>query len=392
MGYDVAPATTVSDEPRAVAAPSDTSEDRRDARLAAAHADYLGHKYFASLDGLRCLAISGVMAAHAYMTWLNIEDWGRQGVALFFVISGFLITSLLLRERERDGTISIKNFYLRRALRIFPLYYAVLALYVVVVLVMEGLHHPQGRMFFRNLPYFLTYTGNWFMDTSLPQTHFFHSWSLCVEEQFYFVWPFVIWFAGRRTIVPVLVMSTVMVLMFIVQPMVEAKTISFGWFGDNVVTYISTAICMGSLLAYALHFRKTFNWCYPVLGQNWSCIAFFVLAGVLIYFREFVPVYFLYLAMAGIVGSACIRDRHPLRPLLANKFVIYIGTISYGMYMMNQLCKHGTPRKIHDYNQFLFFFASAGLTVLVASISYYVYERPFLRLKDKFRRVEAKPD
>ena len=85
------------------------------------------------------------------------------GVELFFVISGFLITTLLLRERTANGRVSLKNFYARRTLRIFPLYCAALALYVIMVYVHER-HSEAGQQFFHNLRYFATYTSNMFVD------------------------------------------------------------------------------------------------------------------------------------------------------------------------------------------------------------------------------------
>jgi peptidoglycan/LPS O-acetylase OafA/YrhL len=374
-------------------------------RLALAHSEYLGKKYFASLDGLRCVAIVSVMALHSFLDVLGVQRWGDQGVSLFFVISGFLITSLLLRERSRDGTISLKSFYIRRTLRIFPLYYTVLAMYVMLVLVMER-HTAEGRMFFHNLPFFLTYTSNWFMDVHLAHTHFLHSWSLATEEQFYLVWPVVIMLAGRKTIVPVIFMSAVLVLDIAARPLLAHNIINLGLFGNAVALNISPQICMGSLLAYAVHFPRSFRWFYPVLGRKWSGMSFFVLAALIVASSRFDPskepqdmtvvdyllFYGLYLAMVGIVGSACIRERHPLRPLLTNRVLVYIGTISYGMYMMNQLCRNAVPMGLHNYNQYLYFFATAGLTILAATISYYFYERRFLRIKDRFRRVEAKPD
>jgi peptidoglycan/LPS O-acetylase OafA/YrhL len=310
-----------------------------------------------------------------------------------------------LRERSRDGTISLKSFYIRRTLRIFPLYYTVLAMYVVLVFVMER-HLPEGQMFFHNLPFFLTYTSNWFMDFHLAHTHFLHSWSLATEEQFYLVWPAVIMLAGRKTIVPVIFASAVMVLDIAARPLLAHNIIDLGLFGNAVALNISPQICMGSLLAYAVHFPKSFRWCYPVLGRKWSGTIFFVLAAFIVASSRIDPnrdpkdmtvvdylfLYCLYLALVGIVGSACIRERHPLRALLSNRALVYIGTISYGMYMMNQLCCNAVPKGLYNYNQYLFFFVTAGLTILAATISYYFYERRFLRIKDRFRRVEAKPD
>src|SRR5262249_16720595 len=93
----------------------------------------------------------------------------------------------LLREYEKWGRISLRAFYIRRALRIFPAYYAVLLLYVVMVWVLEG-HSPDGEEFFANLGYFTTYTSNWFVAVD-GRAIFYFAWSLATEEQFYLLWP-----------------------------------------------------------------------------------------------------------------------------------------------------------------------------------------------------------
>jgi peptidoglycan/LPS O-acetylase OafA/YrhL len=366
-------------------------------RLTTAHGAYLGTKYFAPLDGLRFLSITAVMALHGKLTTLRVDTWGHQGVSLFFVISGFLITTLLLRERSRDGTISLKSFYTRRVLRIFPLYYAVLALYVPIVYFYDfkvrgddPAFIAEGRMFFHNLPYFLTYTGNLFMNASLPQTHFLHSWSLATEEQFYLIWPAIILLAGRKTLMPVIFMASVVVAQAIVWQLVGDNPGYLGPAVYDITRNIQPTICLGSLLAYGLHFPRPFKWFYPVLGRKWSGLVFFVLAGVCLWRGwDDLPLSF---ALVGIVGSVCIRERHPLRALLSNPVVVYIGTISYGMYLFNQLCSNAIPIGWRSHSQYLYFFSAAGLTILLATISYYFYERPFLRLKDRFRRVDAKPD
>src|ERR1700683_2022788 len=102
-------------------------------------------RFFGSLDGLRALSIIGVIWFHSCwatpfyekLETIPLLRQGEWGVNIFFVISGFLITTLLLRERHRSGTISIRDFYIRRSLRIWPLYYATLGLYVVIELVFE---------------------------------------------------------------------------------------------------------------------------------------------------------------------------------------------------------------------------------------------------------------
>ncbi|HTL30627.1 MAG TPA: acyltransferase [Tepidisphaeraceae bacterium] len=100
----------------------------------AAHQQYLRAKYFGSLDGLRCLSIIMVIGFHCQLISTNFFRTGQHGVSLFFVISGFLITTLLLREQRNSGTISLPNFYIRRTLRIFALYCAAVLLYTALIL------------------------------------------------------------------------------------------------------------------------------------------------------------------------------------------------------------------------------------------------------------------
>src|ERR1700758_3162269 len=101
------------------------------------HAQYLRTRYFGALDGLRCLSIVWVVGFHAKLANTQLFRRGDYGVGLFFVISGFLITTLLLREKASRGEISLKNFYARRTLRIFPLYYAAVILYTALVVGVE---------------------------------------------------------------------------------------------------------------------------------------------------------------------------------------------------------------------------------------------------------------
>src|SRR5262245_32214375 len=105
-------------------------------RLAGLHRWFLGRSHFGALDGLRCISILAVIWAHGpgQRATLFLLRSGALGVDLFFVISGFLITTLLLRERRSTGSVSLARFYARRSLRIFPLYYAVLAIYTIAVL------------------------------------------------------------------------------------------------------------------------------------------------------------------------------------------------------------------------------------------------------------------
>ena len=145
---------------------------------------------FSALDGLRAISVLAVV-------WHHTEGVGRDGllgrgylgVQMFFAISGFLITTLLLRERARTGCISLRKFYARRTLRILPLYYAVLITYTVLVAALRG-GTVEAHEFWRHLPSFATFTSNWFVDVSSDtDVTFYFAWSLATEVHFYLFWP-----------------------------------------------------------------------------------------------------------------------------------------------------------------------------------------------------------
>jgi peptidoglycan/LPS O-acetylase OafA/YrhL len=160
----------------------------------ASHTGTLGGAapHIRSLDGVRGLAILMVVVFHA-----RLANYGWLGVQLFFVLSGFLITGILWKERATAGSLGFKfkKFWTRRALRIFPLYFGyLLALGVVYVI----FHFPPYYLKF--IPYLLTYTFNYTRTLPLWQDNplFTQLWSLCVEEQFYIVFPFIIFLCPAR--------------------------------------------------------------------------------------------------------------------------------------------------------------------------------------------------
>ena len=148
-------------------------------------ARFLGESYFPALDGLRAVAIAAVLWHHALPAAAG--GWvarGHVGVRLFFALSGFLISSRLLAERRATGSMALGHFWLRRSLRIFPLYYAVLALFALYL----GLRAEDAgsRHFFAHLIHHATYTSNWFIDYAVSHPVWFaFGWSLACEEQFY---------------------------------------------------------------------------------------------------------------------------------------------------------------------------------------------------------------
>lgn len=336
---------------------------------------YRATRFFGSLDGLRCLSILAVIWHHC--GWNQAPDgWavlstGYLGVDLFFVISGFLITTLLLREREETGRISLRDFYIRRTLRIFPLYYTVIGLYVVTVFLFER-NTVRGQAFFSNLPFFLTYTSNWFIQLE-GRVIFYFAWSLATEEQFYLVWP-TLEKAFSGMAIPVLIG-----IVLLARTIVERTAPEAGLWA-TILLSIHPGILCGVLLAHALHSRRWFAMAEKTLSRRWFGPA--MLVGAVVAMGLLGPKWLIWTFMTLLVGAAVVRERNGL-PFLRWRPIAYIGTISYGMYLLHMLCHNLVKRALPSY-EMLWFPATVAVTVVVAGISFRYYESRFLRLKRRF--------
>lgn len=340
------------------------------------HTQFLSQKRFNSLDGLRAISIIAVIWHHTAPSWVNetLSTVGTQGVTLFFAISGFLITTLLLREFDRTGKIDLKAFYLRRSFRIFPIYYGVLIVYVLLVLLLEQ-DSVAGQDFFINLKYFATYTSNLFVPLT-ERTIFFFSWSLATEEQFYFIWPSILLFVGTLTRASIF-LSVVSVACILDQLS-----------GNHYLSVIQLAIVFGSLMAVTMHSKKGFNNIELVLGQSWSLPLITVtLAASLI---ASAPSYIVHALFTVMVGACVIRENHLAAPLLSWKPAAYIGSISYGMYMLHMLCKNTAIKLLGKFDLVFGGLEVFAITFILATISaglsFKYYESFFLKLKKKYER------
>jgi len=347
------------------------------------HRTFRSTTRFGSLDGLRCISIVAVIWHHFPALHFNhLLKNGLMGVQLFFVISGFLITTLLLRERESKGSISMRKFYMRRTLRILPIYYTMLALYTVLVFFLKS--GPPRDEFFGNMPYFLTYTSNWFVGDA-GGVVFSFSWSLATEEQFYLFWPSV----ERlfRGWLPVVIMLSILALVLAADYGLADALIPKGGPANIVVTSVPVTICMGVLLAHLLHSPRGFRAASLLLGHRYSSLL--SLLALLAYLAlPLSGIFFVSLAMAFLVGSCVAREDHWLAPVLKSRPFVEIGMVSYGMYMMHGLVKNvvsmALPSDPGGLLYFTEFVISTGLTFTVAALSFRYYEGYFLRLKRRY--------
>ena len=321
-------------------------------------------KYFDSLDGIRAISILGVIWHHtisAYFLDIPLIHNGHFGVSLFFVISGFLITTLLLRERFSTGRISIKNFMIRRSLRIFPLYYTVLGVYVISVYLFEK-DPIASTGFWHNLPFFLTYTSNLFVQKTEGRVVFFFAWSLAVEEQFYLLWSWVEKLASSRMIL--------FTIALVLGGLIYLQNDSF------------ISILLGVIIGHALDKERSFSILYSVFGRPFSAlIAAVILVGILSIYAHNYVVFF---AMAAFICTCVIREDHALQRILSTPILKSIGAASYGMYLFHLLSYRAVElifSKLHIANHIAIFGVSLIATYVLALLSHKYYESRFLRLK-----------
>jgi len=340
--------------------------------------EFLSRRYFSSLDIFRCWSILGVIWYHTQpgVAWFPASDRGFLGVDFFFVISGFLVVTLLLRERDRQGDISLRQFSLRRVLRIFPIYYAMLGAVTTYYLLVKP-HEPQSGHFLKELPYQVFYLSN-FRQTS---TFLYFTWTLATEEQFYVFWPPIEKWLDKAA-VPVLLGVIALNQCF------NFRLIT-GFGTQNIFQVTFTPICLGVLLAHLLNQCRGFAWISSWLGQRWMPLV--LLGGLVLACNNPVtdlmgwPRLVIQLFMALLLASCVVREDHWLNLLFGWWGVRRIGVVSYGMYLYHVFVIYaldGLLPKARGF-PFVMFLISVMLTVLVAELSFRFYETPFLRLKER---------
>ena len=363
------------------------------------HSHFMRIRFFESLDGLRALSILGVIWSHVwyvsgpgyYNTLLKVPVLrnGAFGVSVFFGISGFLITTLLLREQLKRGRISLRDFYIRRTLRIWPLYYATLALYIVLVLVLQ---RGTGRdhVFFHYLPGYLTFTYTWFAGWEGSGAIFNFAWSLSVEEQFYLIWAGVL--RVLRGALPVILMCLLIGIRAATDIGAVRRVVSTDSLAWRMAAGIAVPICLGAILAQMLHSERWFLRIRPLLGHRWAA-PLFLLALV----ASLAPAgntweWVCWPAACLLVGACVIREDNGIAWFLRWKFMAYVGVVSYGMYMLNTLvldCLKPMFNRIGPHHPLLQFPIAVASTVLVAGLSYRFLETPFLKLKERFSQLRS---
>jgi peptidoglycan/LPS O-acetylase OafA/YrhL len=338
------------------------------------------------LDALRGIAAVVIVVFHSNVRRM---PWGWAAVDLFFVLSGFLITGIVLRHGGTRGFLG--RFYARRALRIFPVYYMVVLGLVVFQGILPKPVDPRG------LVYELTYTQYlpyyWFAEAPRYSPYLGHTWTLAIEEQFYLVWPALILLAGRsRAWVVGLSLATV------------AGSYAMRSMGISVALLGARAdgLALGGLLAALLHgpeglrlaasrsFRRGLAAATIGSAVYLVALAAFVGMGPTDAFPGWTgPVVLAFSTLwLGTIGLVVIYSGHPRLAVLRRPRLKWLGTISYGLYLYHFLViviSGDIYRRLGLRGQPLWREApTIGACFVVAALSWKYIERPILGLKDRF--------
>lgn len=359
-----------------------------------------------ALDGARGASVLLVMSFHFLVQMTDMLDGTPILVDMFFVLSGFLITTLLFEERAARGAISLRDFYLRRVFRLFPAVYALLGVFTLFVLLVGGEHRAQllaeavtAALYVYNL--FVAWTG-------VEGQVLIQLWTLSLEEQFYFVWPLLLIGAlavGRRRRMPMLIGGMVAIVVVLpmlrmfLEPEVGARTLESFVFGLAIMR--PDSLVLGCLAAILFRLEPTMDspalqrW-LPVAGQVALVMyAMAFLLGGFAFFEPFVsPFYNLtVIAMPFFVLDMIRRPASRVSTILSHPSLGWFGKRSYGIYIWHLLIYFPIQAFFNDVfvgrvkvaTLAAFPFAVAA-TIGVSVLSWNYIETPALRIKARYAR------
>lgn len=343
--------------------------------------------YLPELDSLRTFAVFMTLLAH----FSPVEiPYMWYGVPIFFTISGFLITTILLNTLENDRSITrlgiIKSFMVRRVLRLFPIYYLMILFFWLAKKYLS-LYLWKDEF----TPYFFTYTPNFLIHKigSENALCFAHLWSLGVEEQFYLVWPWLMLFCASRIRLPLIAALIVFALTYVTINYTDHNVGAFPFANFHTLGAGAVLACLYVRRGQAIEWLKKYrHWLFG--------ITFVHLIAVLIFFREGSAGWYLYREVSlccctfSIVLVSIFGWKGLIGYITRNRAVQYLGMISYGIYLYHMpvpfvyraIAGRYFPSVHMSSGVFLVF--CFAVTIGLAAFSYKFIETPFLKLKRYF--------
>lgn len=350
--------------------------------------------YLNGLNGLRAIAALIVVVSHVELIKLEnkvpnifsvMSNWGNLGVNLFFVLSGFLITTLLIREKEKSNKINLKNFYVRRILRIWPLYFLILiSSYLIFDFSPSTMTVLLCSTIFPNLAH--AFSLGWAVS---PQI-----WSIGVEEQFYIFWPTLLKLKEKR----IIYFCLFLIFFYPIIPHIIAfLSIRLGFqgeFTDSTIVFfqITSFNAMATGAIFAVIWKNQYKIFLKMISfsnkLNFILVIFpFILLFLNVDFSHFQSSLFSILFAIQIV----LIIQGNLKSIFESKILKFLGEISYGIYMYHWivlvLVINFLKPTFTDYQilmNILLYVGTIGITILVALLSFRFLEGPILKWKNKF--------
>ena len=351
--------------------------------------------YFKGLNGIRAIASLIVVIWHTdqFSRLFNLSEIGfhtngmdGNAVDMFFVLSGFLITYLLLVEKEKTKSIHLKNFYFRRILRIWPLYY--LSVIISVILIYLGIvpklsHLTSSIFLYTFLMANVAYLLNLAISSIMPL------WSVGVEEQFYLIWPHIVKRTSKYLTVFIALFLLFLIIKLSIYLLLTPKSILFKFLSITRIDIMS----LGAIGAYLVYSK---NRILKILyRKDIQIISWFILITSIIY----KPIHlFSFIdnelnAMLYLILILNVSSNKFSLISLENRFMNFIGKISYGIYVYHMiiiyLISFALSSLEYEIDHFMLYPIVLIFTILTATLSYRYFETPFLRLKNKYAIVKS---
>lgn len=348
------------------------------------------------LNGLRAIAALSVLWGHCFQK--TFGDWGIpswqlpidiDGVTIFFVISGFLITYLLLHEYRESASISISKFYLRRILRIWPIYYG----YIAVVVVLLGICGQLADIWNKTLFYYGFFAANIPFVVAAGIWPIVHYWSIGVEEQFYLFWPWLVKYGTKRLLLVACLVLLGWLLCKWGSYLMWGKCFAYKFFA------VTRFDCMMLGAIGAIMYYRKHQLFLRVMTSNWVVLFSWGLLFTSYYYVRYIPApirpQFISLVALGLIMSQVAATPKIIN--LENKCFDFVGKISYGIYVIHPIvifllsklyCKLSVDCRL-PIQYGMIYFGTTIITIILAWISYTLYEKPFLRWKSRFAVVHS---
>ena len=352
--------------------------------------------YYKYLDSLRGIAALMVVIFHFFVSpnvqylinldfFLKITNLGHHGVSLFFVLSGFVITRILINDRSNNNFFS--NFYWKRILRIFPLYYIYLIVSYYIVPFFFNENYTDLKL---QLPYYLYYQ-NLFEVINFDYAGPGHYWTLMIEEHFYMFWPLFIYFVKPNNLIKYI--AFYFLIISFVKYFMLSNAIEINHFTLTRVDQLMFGAIL-SILEFKGFFSKknALNY-FLLIGISLIPISLSIsyLSKHFIYIQDITKNSLLGLLFFSIIGIFIIVElKYKSKINMIGKIFQYLGKISFGVYIWHMLVLHILSKIFIVKIWYIDFIIKMVLTILVAHISYFYFEKYFLEKKDRNRLLQIK--